>query len=289
MRAEVVSTPQRGGFDFDNYHRNVRIMDAINKSGKTGAKGSVPHAKLTGTTICGCVFKDGVVLGADTRATGGTEVVDKNCDKIHYLAPNIYCCGAGTAADTEKTTEMISGQLDLLRLSVGTQSRVITACTMLKRMLFRYQGHISAALILGGVDITGPHLYNIFPHGSSDRLPYVTMGSGSLAAMSVFETRYRDGMEEEEALALVKDAILAGVFNDLGSGSNVDITVIRSTGEAIVHKNLEKPNDVGKLRGTVNRPPAMKVPLGATEVLSSRFSPLSSLVTVEDAPQPMEI
>lgn len=30
-------------------------------------------------------------------------------------------------------------QLDLLRLSTGTQSRVITACTMLKRMLFRYQ------------------------------------------------------------------------------------------------------------------------------------------------------
>ena len=32
------------------------------------------------------------------------QVCDKNCEKIHYLAPNIYCCGAGTAADTEKTT-----------------------------------------------------------------------------------------------------------------------------------------------------------------------------------------
>ena len=53
----------------------------------------------------------GVVLGADTRATGGTEVCDKNCEKIHYLADNIYCCGAGTAADTEKTTELISSQV----------------------------------------------------------------------------------------------------------------------------------------------------------------------------------
>lgn len=39
--------------------------------------------------------------------------------------------------------------------------------------------------MLGGVDVTGPHLYNIYPHGSSDKLPYLTMGSGSLAAMSV--------------------------------------------------------------------------------------------------------
>lgn len=51
------------------------------------------------------------MLGSDTRATGGTEVVDMNCEKIHYVAPNIYCCGAGTAADTEKTTDMISGQV----------------------------------------------------------------------------------------------------------------------------------------------------------------------------------
>ena len=48
--------------------------------------------------------QDGVVLGADTRSTAGTTVADKNCEKIHYIAPNIYCCGAGTAADTENVT-----------------------------------------------------------------------------------------------------------------------------------------------------------------------------------------
>jgi len=48
--------------------------------------------------------QDGVILGADTRATEGPIVADKNCEKIHYMAPNIYCCGAGTAADTEAVT-----------------------------------------------------------------------------------------------------------------------------------------------------------------------------------------
>jgi len=50
------------------------------------------------------LLQDGVVLGADTRATEGPIVADKNCEKIHYMAPNIYCCGAGTAADTEAVT-----------------------------------------------------------------------------------------------------------------------------------------------------------------------------------------
>lgn len=154
--------------------------------------------RKTGTTICGVVFRGGVVLGADTRATS-QHVVDKNCEKIHYIAPNIFCCGAGTAADTEMTTGLVSSKLELLRLNTITPSRVVTAMTMLKRHLFGYQGHVSAALVLGGVDISGPHLYTIYPHGSTDKLPFVTMGSGSLAAMSVMETGYHDGMDESQA------------------------------------------------------------------------------------------
>ena len=42
----------------------------------------LPKATSTGTTIVGCLFKDGVVLGADTRATGGDIVMDKNCEKV---------------------------------------------------------------------------------------------------------------------------------------------------------------------------------------------------------------
>lgn len=34
-------------------------------------------------------------------------------------------------------------------------------------------------------------------------------------------------MDEEEAKRLVRDAIAAGVFNDLGSGSNIDLCVIK--------------------------------------------------------------
>lgn len=50
---------------------------------------TVPRAVKTGTTIVGIVYKDGVILGADTRATADTIVADKNCEKIHYLAPNM--------------------------------------------------------------------------------------------------------------------------------------------------------------------------------------------------------
>lgn len=187
-------------------------------------------------------LQDGIVLGADTRATEGPIVADKNCEKIHYIADNIYCCGAGTSADTENITGLISSQLALHRLATSRESRVITAVTMLKQRLFQYQGHIEAALILGGFDVTGPSLFTIYPHGSTDNLPFVTMGSGSLAAMAIFEAGYKPNMDRQTAMDLVKDAICAGIFNDLGSGSNVDITVIEN-GKTEVYRGYEKPNE----------------------------------------------
>ena len=90
-------------------------------------------------------LQDGVVLGADTRSTAGTTVADKNCEKIHYIAPNIYCCGAGTAADTENVTGMVSSALELHRYGTGRGSRVVTALTLLKSHLFR-----RVVLVAGG-------------------------------------------------------------------------------------------------------------------------------------------
>ena len=121
---------------------------------------------------------------------------------------------------------MIASALELHRLATKRKSRVVTALTMLKTHLFKYQGHVGAALVLGGVDINGPHLFSVHPHGSSDSLPFATMGSGSLAAMAVFEADFKENMTETEAKELVARSIRAGIFNDLGSGSNVDLCVI---------------------------------------------------------------
>ena len=266
----------RTGFSFDNVHRNAMIRSKLlqpSSSSSSSSSSSFPTAKKTGTTIAGLIFANGVVLGADTRATNGTEVAETNCEKIHFLAPNIYCGGAGTAADTEQTTALVQSNLQLLRYQMHQTepSRVVTACTLLKRFLHKYQGHISAALVLGGCDIDGPHVYQIYPHGSTAKLPYTTMGSGSLAAMAVFEANWRTAMNETEAIALVQRAIGAGIFNDLGSGSNCDICVIRTDQTVSYHRNMVTPNDVAPIRNAIQHSQRFTVPVGTTPLLHTKF------------------
>ncbi|KAK4542415.1 proteasome core particle subunit beta 2 [Oleoguttula mirabilis] len=259
------------GFDFSNHNRNL----ALHAQGVP-----LPKATSTGTTIVGCIYDGGVVIAADTRATSGPIVADKNCEKLHYIAPQIWCAGAGTAADTEFTTALISSNLELHALSTGRKPRVVTVMTMLKQHLFRYQGHIGAYLVVAGCDPTGNHLFTVHAHGSTDKLPYVTMGSGSLAAMSVFETQWKRDMNRDEAVKLCAEAIQAGIFNDLGSGSNVDVCVITPEKTHLLRNYITPNVREKKMRD-------YKFKRGTTAVLNEKIitkEEISKYVVVEDVP-----
>ena len=202
-------------------------------------------------------------MAADTRATEGTLVADKTCDKIHKLASNCRCCGAGTSADLDKTTRQVLYQIALRELqskNIGNggisnneqveQTELLypdhgddepllwmrpvsieVLCGIFQDMLFRNGGNLGANLIVGGVWKKKAYLRAIHPHGSTDvNLPFTALGSGGLAAMAVLEEGYKTSLTLEEGVDLVQRAILSGIRNDLGSGSQVDLCVIDPNG-----------------------------------------------------------
>lgn len=48
------------------------------------------------------------------------------------------CCGAGTAADTEKTTDLLSSNLTIFSMTSGRNPRLVMAVNILQDMLYRY-------------------------------------------------------------------------------------------------------------------------------------------------------
>ncbi len=118
---------EEAGFIFDNMPRNK----TLEKKGVASLK-----TTKTETPIVGVVFGQWVFLGADIRATEGPIVADPDCLKIHYLSPNIYCCGGGTAADTEFVTQMIASECELHGLNTKTESRVSQVEAKLNQHLF---------------------------------------------------------------------------------------------------------------------------------------------------------
>lgn len=264
----------QGGFCFENCQRNASLECVLPGHG-------VPHARKTGTTIAGLVFRDGVILGADTRATNDSVVADKSCEKIHFIAPKIYCCGAGVAADAEMTTRMAASNMELHALSTGREPRVATVTRVLRQMLFRYRGYVGASLIVGGVDLTGPQLYSVHPHGSYSRLPFTALGSGQDAALAVLEDRFQPNMTLEVAQRLLVEAITAGILGDLGSGGSVDACVIMGTGAKLL-RTLSSPTK------PIDRPSQCHIAPGSTAVLSQTVIPLT-VELLEETVQAMEV
>jgi 20S proteasome subunit beta 2 len=90
------------GFDFSNHARNQFLGERLGSALPKGTPlpslvpvreflRDVRTATSTGTTIVGVKFgggntgePEGVCLGADTRATGGPIVADKNCEKVRF-------------------------------------------------------------------------------------------------------------------------------------------------------------------------------------------------------------
>ena len=72
LASQAYDESLEGGFNFDNLIRNAMLSKTLGSA----EPGVLPSAWKTGTTICGIVYKDGVVLGADTRATGGADGFD---------------------------------------------------------------------------------------------------------------------------------------------------------------------------------------------------------------------
>lgn len=112
----------------------------------------------------------------------------------------------------------------------------------------------------------------------------MTQGSGSLAAMGVLETGYREEngelvMEKEEAIDLCIKAIEAGIYHDLGSGSNVDYVVVTTDGHDF-QRSVKSDN-----KKIFNHPQGYNFPAGTTQVLDTHKIPLD----IAEGQAPMEL
>jgi len=196
---------------------------------------------IVATTIVGIKCLDGVVLGADSRSTGGPLIMDKNKVKVHSIAPFIYCCGAGTSADCEQITRRVKHLNYLLDIDRDMED-VSTIATATNPILYSVKSIVKlikeginsrkpeAVFIMGGIDSNDRALYQINMDGSYIKVDYAALGSGSIDAMAILESSLEPlngNITVDNAIDIIRQSVKAGIVNDLGSGSHIDICVIR--------------------------------------------------------------
>jgi proteasome beta subunit len=108
---------------------------------------------------------------------------------------------------------------------------VISAARLVANILFnnRYVP-LSTQVLVGGIDETGPHVFNLDPYGSLMEEKSVSTGSGSPVAYGILEDKYREGLTIKEVLPTIAKAVNAAMKRDVASGNSYNITVIDANG-----------------------------------------------------------
>ncbi len=195
----------------------------------------------TGTTTLGIVFKDGIILAADKRATAGHMIAQKDTKKVNNITDNIAVTMAGTASDAQLLIKLAKAELKLRSIRSGHDVMVNEAAALMSRMVYNNLRKPSmmagvSHFVMAGNDQTGFTLYDIFPDGTTSICPeYISSGSGSSMVYGVLETLYKKDMSMEEAKELAVKCINASIKRDSASGNGIDIFLIDKDGARQIH------------------------------------------------------
>ena len=186
---------------------------------------------LKGTTTIGVVCKDGVILASDTRVTMGFYVAHKFGKKVYKIDDHLGMTIAGTVADAQRVVDILIANAQLYKINMNRSILVQSAARLTANLLFsaRYVP-LATQVLIGGVDTTGPHVFNLDPFGSLTEEKFVSTGSGSPIAYGVLEDKYREDMSVMELLPTIVKAVNAAMKRDVASGDNYNVVVIDSKG-----------------------------------------------------------
>lgn len=184
-----------------------------------------------GTTTLAFIFKDGIIVAVDSRATSGSYIASQTVNKVIEINRHLLGTMAGGAADCfywEKLTGLYAKQYELEN---GRRITTAAASMYLSNCVYRYKGRgLSMSTMFCGYDDQGPSIYNITDSGSRVQNHIFSVGSGSTIAMGVLSSKYNFDMSKEEALQLGKEAIFHAGHRDSYSGGSVNLYFMDASG-----------------------------------------------------------
>ncbi|KWX05738.1 proteasome subunit beta [Carbonactinospora thermoautotrophica] len=181
-----------------------------------------PH----GTTIVAVVFRDGVVMAGDRRATMGNVIAQRDIEKV-YPADDYSCIGiAGSAGMALEIVRLFQVELEHYEKIEGNPLSLDGKANKLAQMIRANLGMAMQGLavvpLFAGYDLDRNE-GRIFSYdvtgGRYEEHSFHSVGSGSLFARGALKKLYREGLSTEEAILACVHALYDAADDDSATGS----------------------------------------------------------------------
>jgi proteasome beta subunit len=200
-------------------------------------------ARGTGTTTVGVTAKDGCVLATDHRATAGHLISHTDTQKLFKITNFMGMTIAGLVGDAQSLVRTLQAEVSLYEMKRdGRRMSIKAAATSMSGILnSRKFAPYEVALLVGGWDETGAHVYSIDEAGGCMPDKWTTTGSGSRFVFGVLEDHYRDDLSTSDAVDLAIRGLNASTHRDSASGNGFDVALITAKGyQSISREEIEK-------------------------------------------------
>jgi proteasome alpha subunit len=180
------------------------------------------EAVRRGATTAGVLYKDGVALVADRRIPNPKLAEASSLEKIHLIDDHVACATAGLVADARVLVDFarLTAQINRVTYAepVSVELLVRRICDY-KQQYTQFGGvrPFGTALLVGGFDDEGVHLYETEPSGSLTSFRATSTGGNKGPAMELFEQKYRPDLDADGAVLLA----LEGLRQSLDDSSNL--------------------------------------------------------------------
>lgn len=186
-----------------------------------------------GTSIMAVKFKDGVILGADSRTTTGTYIANRVTDKLTQIHDTIYCCRSGSAADTQAVADIVKYYLQIHASQLPNNEKPSTevAANVFQELCYNNKDGLTAGIICAGYDKKNKgSVYSIPIGGSIHKQDYAIAGSGSTFIYGWCNENYKQDMEQDQTIEFIKTALSEAIKWDGSSGGVIRMVILTERG-----------------------------------------------------------
>ncbi len=211
--------PPQAGYD--------RAITVFSPDGRLFQVQYAREAVKRGATAVGVKCREGVVLAVEKRVTSRL-IEPESYEKIFQIDDHIAAASSGIIADARVLVDRARLEAQIYRLTYGEP---VPLTVLVKKICDLKQAHtqyggvrpFGAALLMAGVN-EKPELFETDPSGAYFEWKAVAIGSGRNTAMAIFEEKYRDDMNLDEAIRLAVFALAKTM--ETPSPESIEVAVI---------------------------------------------------------------
>lgn len=188
------------------------------------------EAVKRGTPSVGIVCKDGVVFAVNKKVKSKL-IVPSSIEKIFKIDEHIATASSGLVADARRLVDISRNQAQINRLQYHEPISVTGLAKYIGDLeqMYTQSGGIrpfGISLLIGGVSDGECKLFETDPSGALVEYKATSIGLGRDKTLELFEEKYLEDMNLEEAIELAIEGIYVATDGKISDEDNIEIAVI---------------------------------------------------------------